>query len=278
MMTVVYISNVQLNSVFIMSRTVKGSGWITDALDKIPTELHIPGYNFCGPNTKLQDRLAKGDSGINPLDDACKEHDIFYSTTKNTSERHKADKVLADKAWERVKSSDAKLGERLSAMLVTGAMKAKVKLGGGLKVKKTKKDSFETKLKSVKKEVRKCGAKNVKQASKVACVAARKSMKNFKVIQKKPRIIPIPKTGGILPFLVPLFAGLSATGALAGGATAVARAVNQASEARKSLNEMKRHNEKMEAIAIGGNNKKNGAGFYLKPYKKGYGLVIKSKN
>lgn len=261
-----------------MKRSVKGSGWITDALDKVPTELHIPGYNFCGPNTKLKKRLARGDTGINPLDDACKQHDIFYSNTKDTSERHKADKILADKAWQRVKSSDAKLGERLAAMLVTGAMKAKVKLGGGLKIKKTKKASFESKLHSVKKEVKRSGTKNVKDASKIACVAARKSLKGVKVLQKKPRIIPIPKTGGILPFLVPLFAGLSATGALAGGATAVARAVNQASNARKSLNEMKRHNEKMEAIAIGGNNKKNGAGFYLKPYKKGYGLVVKSKN
>jgi hypothetical protein len=103
-------------------------------------------------------------------------------------------------------------------------------------------------------------------------------MKGLKVVQKKPRIIPIPKTGGILSFLIPLFAGLSATGALAGGASAVVKAVNQASDARKSLNEMKKHNGTMEAIAIGANNKKNGAGFYLKPYKKGYGLVVKSKN
>jgi Phospholipase A2-like domain len=266
-----------------MNREVVGSGWVTDALEKIPAELHIPGYNFCGPNTKLKERLERGDVGVNPLDEACREHDIAYSKTRDTAQRHVADKILAEKAWKRVKSSNAKLGERLSAMLVTGAMKAKVKLGGGMGASKcckkntNKKNSLEQKLRDVKKVVKKSGIKDVKEASKLACAAARTSMKKTRIVNKKPRIIPIPKSGGVVPFLIPLFAGLSATGALAGGAAAVARAVNQASNARKSLGEMKRHNQHMEAIAIG-NSKKNGAGFFLKPYKKGYGLVIKPKN
>lgn len=261
-----------------MSLDVKGKGWVTDALSKVPTELHIPGYQFCGPNTKLAERLAAGDSGINPLDKACKEHDILYSKTEDTSERHEADNVLAEKAWKRVKSPDATLGEKLASMLVTGAMKAKVKVGGKLK-KPTckKKDSFEDKLRGVKVAIKKSGTKNIQQAAKVGLKAAKKTMKEVKFINKAPRIIPIPKRGGILP-LVPIFAGLSAAGALFGGASAIARAVNQVNEARKNLGEMKRHNEKMEAIAIGGKSKKNGAGFFLKPYKTGYGLVVKSKN
>jgi hypothetical protein len=40
-------------------------------------ELHLPGYNYCGPFTKLDKRLAKGDERINKLDAGCKEHDIF---------------------------------------------------------------------------------------------------------------------------------------------------------------------------------------------------------
>ena len=28
-------------------------------------------YNFCGPNTKLEERLARGDEGINRLDQVC---------------------------------------------------------------------------------------------------------------------------------------------------------------------------------------------------------------
>jgi hypothetical protein len=273
-----YLYILKLNKAYIMPRYVKGAGWVTDALAKIPTELHLPGYQFCGPNTKLKERLAAGNKGINPLDAACLQHDVFYSKEKNNIKRHKADEILAEKAWKRVKSSDASAGEKLAAMLVTGAMKAKVKMGGKLKLKAgtKKKKGFISKLRGVKKAVKLSGAKDIKTAAKVAFVAAKKVMKGAKVVSTTPRIIPIPKTGGILPFLIPLFAGLSATGALAGGASAIVRAVNQAAEARRSLNEAKRHNETMEAIALGG--KKSGSGFYLKPYKSGYGLVVKQKN
>ncbi|WP_227553302.1 hypothetical protein, partial [Acinetobacter baumannii] len=41
--------------------------------------MHIPGYQFCGPATRLNKRLARGDAGVNKLDGwACKEHDITY--------------------------------------------------------------------------------------------------------------------------------------------------------------------------------------------------------
>jgi len=86
---------------------------------------------------------------------------------------------------------------------------------------------------------------------------------------KIPRILPVPsKIGGFLPYLIPLFAGLSATGALAGGAAGVAKAINQAKNAKSQLEESQRHNRTMEAIALG-------KGMYLKPYKKGFGLHLK---
>ena len=84
-----------------------------------------------------------------------------------------------------------------------------------------------------------------------------------------PRVLPISsKIGGFLPYLIPLFAGLSATGALAGGAAGVAKAINQAKSAKSQLEESHRHNKAMEAIALG-------KGLYLKPYKKGFGLYLK---
>jgi hypothetical protein len=50
-------------------------------------------------------------------------------------------------------------------------------------------------------------------------------------------VLPLPKKiGGFLP-LIPLFAGLSAVGALAGGAAAVAKSVNDAQMARKKYEE-----------------------------------------
>lgn len=86
---------------------------------------------------------------------------------------------------------------------------------------------------------------------------------------KAPRVLPLPKKiGGFLP-LIPLFAGLSAVGALAGGAAGVAKAVNDAQMARKKYEEMARHNRTMEAIGLS-----RGSGLYLKPYRKGVGLYL----
>ena len=81
-----------------------------------------------------------------------------------------------------------------------------------------------------------------------------------------PRVLPVPpKIGGFLPFLIPLFAGLSATGAIAGGTAGIAKAVNDTKVVKRQLEESQRHNSAMEAIALG-------KGLYLKPYKKGYGI------
>ena len=84
-----------------------------------------------------------------------------------------------------------------------------------------------------------------------------------------PRVLPVPpKIGGFLPFLIPLFAGLSVTGALAGGVAGIAKAVNDAKAANRQLEESQRHNSAVEAIALG-------KGLYLKPYKTDYGIYIK---
>ena len=48
----------------------RGKGLVNSIIDKLPVELHIPGYQYCGPGTKLKERLARGDPGINPLDAA----------------------------------------------------------------------------------------------------------------------------------------------------------------------------------------------------------------
>lgn len=109
-----------------------------------------------------------------------------------------------------------------------------------------------------------------------AALAALKAVRSFKKNKRaairrfasKERVLPLPKTGGVLP-LLPIFAGLSALGSLAGGAAGVAKAVNEAKDARKKLSEMQRHNETMEAIAL-----RQGRGLYLKPYKRGLGLYM----
>lgn len=104
---------------------------INRAIDILPGELHLPNYNYCGPGTRLKTRLARGDKGINPLDESCKQHDIAYARSTDNATRSAADKVLIEQAWARVGSSDASIAEKAAALVVTNALKAKRALGGG---------------------------------------------------------------------------------------------------------------------------------------------------
>lgn len=259
--------------------TVHGKGFVNSLINKLPVELHIPGYQFCGPGTKLEKRLARGDPGINLLDKACKEHDIAYSKNnkEDLSQRHAADQVLMKKAIERTQAADTSFGERTSAHLIAKIMKMKTKFGMGCETKKEKKNkkattttkklpTFNKIIQFSKKIIKEEKPNTLRKSIKLALAAARiESSKNKKNI-KKPRVIPVPKTGGVLP-LIPIFAGLSALGALAGGASGVAKAVVAAKDARNQLKENKRHNQSMEAIAMG-------RGMYLKPHKTGLGLFL----
>jgi hypothetical protein len=119
--------------------THAGEGIVNSLINKLPFELHIPTYQFCGPGTKLEKRLQRGDRGINKLDSFCRDHDISYSKHKSLEERHKADQILENKAWERVKSKDAGLGEKVAAWFVTTTMKAKRKVGMGVRTKNIRK-------------------------------------------------------------------------------------------------------------------------------------------
>lgn len=114
------------------SRLHTGEGLLNSAINRLPFELHLPGYNYCGPGTKLEKRLARGDKGVNQLDDACKEHDIAYSNNTHLDARHEADKILLRKALERIKAKNSALSERIAATGVATAIHTKVKLGMGL--------------------------------------------------------------------------------------------------------------------------------------------------
>lgn len=241
---------------------MKGRGLVNTLINKLPFELHIPGYNYCGPGTKLESRLARGDKGVNPLDEYCKYHDIAYTNSNNLTDRHKADIILMKKAKSRQNSSDTSFGEKVASSLVYNIMKAKVKSGAGLK------QNLRTIVSHARKHVRKTKPYTNKKAIKIAYAAAKKLV-HKKPFVKIPRVIPVPKSGGFLP-LIPILAGLSAVGSIAGGAAGIAKTINDYKSARKQIAEQKRHNEKMEAIAIG-------KGLYLKPYKTGLGLYLNGK-
>lgn len=244
----------------------KGGGIINTLINRLPIEAHLPGYQYCGPGTKLDKRLARGDQGINQLDKACKEHDIAYSLNKNYQSRREADLKLIDKAWERVKAKDSSFGEKAAAWVVTNAMKGKVKLGSGSK------PSFRKLVKAAR-----LGKKpkydSPLVAAKHSLSKAKRYIKEHGRPLKIPRTLPLPNTSWSGGFLIPLFAGLSALGSLIGGASTIAKTVNEAKDAKARLQEMYRHNKTTEPIKIG-------KGLYLKPYQKtkGYGLSLHQKN
>lgn len=178
--------------------------FLNSALNNLKKEYHLPSYQFCGPGTRLKERIQRGDTGINKLDQACKEHDIAYSESTNLTERHKADEILKNKAWDRVKSSDAKLGERLSSLLVTGAMKGKLALGMGIKKKKNRstKGRRTTYKKMVNAIQRTIKIRKPSTIGEAVSLALRRAKDFSKTKVKLPRVIPL-KSGGFLPFLVP---------------------------------------------------------------------------
>ena len=57
----------------ICARKKKDRGLVKNLINRLPFEFHIPGYQYCGPGTKLAKHLARGNPGINPLNSACKE-------------------------------------------------------------------------------------------------------------------------------------------------------------------------------------------------------------
>lgn len=244
--------------------------------------------------TKLNKRLARGDEGVNELDELCKVHDIAYSEHKNSSERSQADKQLASGAFKRLFSKNASLGERAASLLVSTAMGAKTaisKLGMGFsklncrkKSKKSRKGgsitSFSALINDAKAGIKKSKSNSAKSVIKAALRSAKKIRRGKRI--KVPRIIKVPsKNGGVLPIL-PVLAGLGAIGSLAGSATGVAKTIRDIKIAKEQLEENKRHNRAME-LKVGHGlylGRKKGTGLYLKPYRSGKGLYLKpvSKN
>tara|TARA_Y100001963_G_scaffold113369_1_gene157017 strand:- start:31 stop:330 length:300 start_codon:yes stop_codon:yes gene_type:complete len=85
-------------------------------------EYHLPGYNFCGPGTNLEERLARGDKPINELDACCMVHDIVYSQTKDKKARVAADRQLRNCAVSIGIKKETSKKLRAEAAIVAGAM------------------------------------------------------------------------------------------------------------------------------------------------------------
>ncbi|RWR99191.1 hypothetical protein B4U80_01658 [Leptotrombidium deliense] len=56
--------------------------------------VHLPGYNYCGPGTNLEYNLRNNFQPVNRVDEACKQHDINY--TSEILSRREADEILLE--------------------------------------------------------------------------------------------------------------------------------------------------------------------------------------
>lgn len=247
-------------------KTTGGSGLINSAINHLPVELHLPGYRFAGPGTKLKERLARGEHGINSLDELARSHDIAYEKSKSLSDRRTADKILEEQAWKLFKSSKTGIKEKAASWVVTTAMKVKRKIGAGC--------GFKQIVAAGKKAIKnKIGKNNLSQLIRTCMEAVKKKMTGKKT--NTPRVIPIPKKGGVLP-LIPIFAGLSALGALTGGVANVVKVINDLKSNRNSPVHL---GKGMYLSPYKGVSYKitKGEGMYLTPYKRGGGGGSKNK-
>lgn len=231
---------------------------------------------------KLRDNI----SPRNKLDAAAREHDIFYDQHPDVSSRNQADKVLEGKAWERVKASDATVGEKVAGWITTNVMKVKRKLGKGVCGRSRRKKVVKGIKHNVKhgKGIQRSGKKatnrtlTFKQLVSKANSAIRKkkiqgiedaveeSLNSFKGIRVKrglPRIIPIAQRGSGIR-LVPIISALSKVGKVFDGISSIVGGVQKIKEVRDEYKRFKSSGEKQI-----------GNGLLFTKYKRGYGLRLR---
>jgi len=158
-----------------------------------------------------------------------------------------------------VGAKDVGFKEKAAAWLVTTGMKAKRKTGAGCGFG----NIVGACKKAIKKSIKTCpSTPNMGKLIKSAVCVARKHAKAHRGARKNknklPRVIKVPKTGGALA-LIPILAGLSALGSLAGGVSNIVKTI-------RSI----RSNS--------GSPIKLGKGMYLNPHKSGGSYTIARKS
>ena len=124
----------------------KGGGIADKFIENLPFELHLLGtvhkepfqandssligakedstrrMEFAGPGTKFDIRSARGERGINLLDNAAYYHDLAYKS-KDAATRNKADTTLSDAAEKYLTRSHLSALDKIDAKIVKTAMK-----------------------------------------------------------------------------------------------------------------------------------------------------------
>ena len=75
-------------------KATEGGSLLNKIINNLPVEMHLPGYNFAGPGTKLNKRLnpdmtpKEWSKPINRVDKAAYHHDLCYLKNNDTATRN----------------------------------------------------------------------------------------------------------------------------------------------------------------------------------------------
>ncbi len=193
---------------------------------------------------------------------------MFYDRYKDVKERHKADKILADRAAELAKSKDINWKERVASYFVSKIMHSKVMLGFGMKKKCGRGLVMDDKIfnkiiKKTRKVLKREKPSTEIQAVKLAMKVAKKSLKGKdKSKIQVPRVIPIPRTGGFIG-LVPILTAISTISSAFGGITSIIKNIGEIRDLWKKYKESK----ELKTGQIGN-------GLKIKKFKQGLGIFL----
>ena len=91
----VHASHVVETKTQFIKRDATGGSFVNTSVNKLPFEMHLPGHNFTGPETKVYKRLNPDGTPkewsipINRVGNAAYHHDLCYSNHDDTKTRNK---------------------------------------------------------------------------------------------------------------------------------------------------------------------------------------------
>lgn len=113
---------------------------------KFPGEMHIPGMNFAGPGTNLDERLTSTGAykdwskPVDRVDNAAYHHDLAYQHFTDTATRNMADKIMLEQ-MDAIK--DPTIRERIERGIIKPVISTKAKFGLGYVTSKNSKRALK---------------------------------------------------------------------------------------------------------------------------------------
>ena len=120
-------------------KATEGGSLLNKIINNLPVEMHLPGYNFAWPGTKLNKRLnsdmtpKEWSKPINHVDKAAYHHDLCYLKNNDTATRNSVCDKNMLKELEGIYNPS--LRERMDRGLVSTLIGTKKRFGWGLEKK-----------------------------------------------------------------------------------------------------------------------------------------------